>query len=80
MPKSKTRKKKRQVESHGPAHPAPKRKPPSPRWYVITMFALMGLGVVLVVLNYVFPLFGGWGLWIGLVAIAGGFLMTTSYR
>ncbi len=44
------------------------------------MFALMGLGVVLVVLNYVFPLFGGWGLWIGLVAIAGGFLMTTSYR
>ncbi|NIA24016.1 MAG: cell division protein CrgA [Gammaproteobacteria bacterium] len=80
MPKSKNRKKKRQSQSHGPARPAPKRKPPSPQWYVITMFALMGLGVLLVVLNYIFVFFGGWGLWVGLAALAGGFFMTTNYR
>ncbi|NOY56763.1 MAG: cell division protein CrgA [Actinobacteria bacterium] len=80
MPKSKTRKKKRQPAAHGPAHPAPKRKPPSPQWYVITMFALMAIGVVLVILNYIFSFFGGWGLWFGLAALAGGFFMTTNYR
>ena len=80
MPVSKTRKKKTGSKSQGPARPAPKRKPPSPRWYVITMFAAMGAGVLLVVLNYVFTFFGGWGLWVGLVSLAGGFLMTTNYR
>lgn len=80
MPKSKTRKKKNQSRSRGPARPQPKRKPPSPQWYVITMFASMGVGVLLVILNYVFPFFGGWGLWVGLAALAGGFLMTTNYR
>ena len=41
----------------------------------------MGVGVLLVVLNYVFTdVFGGWGLWVGLVGIAAGFLMTTSYK
>ncbi len=44
------------------------------------MFASMGVGVLLVILNYVFPFFGGWGLWVGLAALAGGFLMTTNYR
>ncbi len=45
------------------------------------MFGLMGVGVLLVVLNYVFTtVFGGWGLWVGLVGIAAGFLMTTNYR
>ena len=80
MPVSKTRKKRKGSDSHGPARPAPKRKPPSPAWYVITMFAAMGAGVLLVVLNYVFTFFGGWGLWVGLVSLAGGFLMTTNYR
>lgn len=80
MPKSKSRKKKKQ--SHpGPARPAPKRKPPSPTWYVITMFGLMAVGVLIVVLNYVFPgTFAPWGLWVGLIALAAGFLMTTNYR
>jgi len=80
MPVSKNRKKKKNSSSPGPARPAPKRKPPSPRWYVITMFAAMGVGVLLVILNYVFALFGGWGLWVGLASLAAGFLMTTNYR
>lgn len=79
MPKSKTRKKKK-TQHHGPAKPPSKRKPPSPKWYVITMFGLMGLGTLAVVFNYVFPSFGGWGLWVGLVAIGAGFMMTTNYR
>jgi hypothetical protein len=81
MPVSKPRKKKNGSRTHGPAKPAPKRKQPSPRWYVITMFASMGLGVLLVILNYVFTdIFGGWGLWVGLVGLAAGFMMTTNYR
>jgi len=80
MPRSKTRKKKRQSDSRGSARPAPKRKPPSSRRYVITMFSLMAFGVVLALVSHVLQIFGGWGHWIGLAAIAGGFLMTTGYR
>jgi hypothetical protein len=82
MPKSKVRKnRKTRRGPTPPSTPASKVKGESPIWYVVTMFALMGLGVLLVVLNYVFTdVFGGWGLWVGLVAIAAGFLMTTNYR
>lgn len=59
---------------------APARKQPSPRWYVITMFSLMGSGVLLALISHVFPFFRGWGMWVGLTALAGGFLMTTNYR
>ena len=82
MPKSKVRKKKgRPGRPTPPSTPASKVKGESPTWYVVTMFGLMALGVVLVVLNYVITdTFGGWGLWVGLLAIAAGFLMTTNYR
>ena len=56
---------------------------PSPRWYVITMFFLMGIGVLLIVLNYLTLLPGSvsrWYLWSGLALIGGGFLMTTNYN
>ena len=56
---------------------------PSPRWYVITMFALMSIGVLLIVLNYLTLLPGSvsrWYLWSGLALIGGGFLMTTNYN
>ena len=78
MPESKRRK---------PKHsgPTPSRKPkevnrdPSPTWYVVLMFAMMALGVALVLLRY----FLSWDnivLVLGLGFIAGGFLMTTAYR
>ncbi len=80
MPKSKVRKK-RNPRPTPPSKASGKVKGESPTWYVITMFGLMGVGVLLVVLNYVFTtVFGGWGLWVGLVGIAAGFLMTTNYR
>ena len=78
MPESKRRK---------PKHsgPTPSKKPkevtrePSPTWYVVLMFAMMALGVALVLLRY----FLSWEnifLVLGLGFIAGGFLMTTAYR
>ena len=83
MPKSKVRKKKKSQPGRPtpPSKPASKIKGESPIWYVVTMFGLMALGIVLVVLNYVITnTFGGWGLWVGLLGIAAGFLMTTNYR
>ena len=58
-------------------------KPPSPAWYVATMFALMAIGAIVIILNYleVFP--GGtrnWVLITGLLTIGGGFAMTLNYR
>jgi len=56
---------------------------PSPRWYAITMFSLMSIGVLLIVLNYLTLLPGSvsrWYLWSGLALIGGGFLMTTNYN
>ena len=58
-------------------------KGPSSRSYVIIMTALMGLGVLLIVLNYLTLLPGSvsrWYLWSGLGLIGIGFIMTTEYR
>jgi len=80
MPKSKTRNKKSPTRSQREARPQPKRKLPSPKWYVITMFSLMGLGVLVAILSHAVPFFRGWGMWVGLSSLAAGFLMTLNYR
>lgn len=81
MPKSKNRRKKRR--SAPPIPPPTREKGPSPRWYVVTMAGLIGLGTLVIVLNYItilpaspsnLYLFGG------LAAIGIGFAMTTNYR
>jgi hypothetical protein len=79
VPESKRRKQKRPPVSAAAAQAAAKAKDPSPTWYVALMAGLMVLGVVLVLLRFVFE----WDqtiLIVGLVAIAAGFLMTTNYR
>ncbi len=52
-------------------------------WYVVTMFGLMGIGMLLILANYINVLPGGtsntW-LLIGLAGIAAGFAMTLNYR
>ena len=56
---------------------------PSPRWYTVLMSALMIVGVLLIVLNYLTLLPGSvsrWYLWGGLGLIGAGFLMTTNYN
>lgn len=58
-------------------------KGPSPAWYVGLMFGLMGVGMVIILANYITLLPGSpdnsW-LMGGLAGIAGGFAMTLNYR
>ena len=83
MPKSKPRKNRRQTRKYNPVASAAKEaeKNPSPTWYAATMFGLMGIGLILVLMNYILAdTFSPWGLWGGLGAIAVGFFMTTNFR
>jgi hypothetical protein len=79
VPESKRRKPKSPQTTPKTAQAAVKSKEPSPTWYVALMAGLMVVGVILVLLRFVFD----WPqtvLIAGLVAIAAGFLMTTNYR
>lgn len=79
MPESKRRKPKNPPQSKKALEAAAKSKDPSPTWYVAAMAGLMVVGVLLVLLRFIFELDQLW-LLAGLLAIAGGFLMTTNYR
>jgi uncharacterized membrane protein len=63
---------------------ARKQDLPSPMWVPVLMFALLGLGVLVIVLNYVSLLPGGevnnWYLVLGLVLILGGIITATQFR
>jgi hypothetical protein len=63
--------------------PPPKKAPPSPTWVPVLMFTGFGLGVLIIVLNYLGLLPGeasnGY-LFLGLGFITGGFLLATQYR
>jgi len=62
------------------------RHAPSPRWVPVLMFSLWGLGLLLIVLNYMGVLPGsadggnGWYLVGGLGAILAGIMVATQYR
>ena len=86
MPRSKGRQK--QKSSRRPYVPTPQRKKrkSSPRWYGVAILSVMGVGVLMIVLNYIglMPLTGGqasnlW-LWVGLGLIALGFVGATQWR
>ena len=59
---------------------------PSPRWVPVLMFALWGVGLLLIVLNYMGVLPGsedggnGWYLVAGLASILAGIMVATQYR
>ena len=89
MPKSRSRntaaqRRRYQLE---PTKKAPRQKP-SPRWYAPLVLVIMGLGVVIIVLNYIWPqvlpftnnVTSPVALFIGLVMIGVGFLGTTKIR
>jgi uncharacterized membrane protein HdeD (DUF308 family) len=78
MPESKRRKPKSRPSAPSAATVA-KAKEPSPTWYVAVMAGLMVIGVILVLVRFLFEL-DQLVLIGGLVAIAAGFLMTTNYR
>ena len=63
--------------------PVPKNIRKSPRWFGVTILALLILGVLLILLNYSNVLPGGVSVWYlvgGLVMIFAGFLMATRYH
>lgn len=76
------------VSSHTPA-PSTRYTPPTPAsqkatftapWVVPVMFALLGVGIVMIVLNYMGLLPGAtsnWYLIVGLAAILGGIITAT---
>lgn len=82
MPKSKGRKKAKRRPPPPPKPDPIKEKGPSPTWYVAIMFGLMGIGILVIVLNYI-GIFGDTTntlLLGGLAMIAVGFGMTLNYR
>ena len=63
--------------------PVPREMKVSPRWVPVLMFTLLGLGVALIVLNYLGVLPGGtenWYLVLGLGLITAGFITATNYH
>jgi hypothetical protein len=65
--------------------PAPKAYVESPRWVPIVMFTLLGLGMLVIILNYLGVLLPGagtnnWWLLAGLLGILGGIITATQYR
>ncbi|HVM39413.1 MAG TPA: cell division protein CrgA [Acidimicrobiia bacterium] len=63
--------------------PSPKKPPPSPTWLPVTMFVLLGIGMVVVIVNYLGLLPGGAKnsyLFVGLGAITAGFMLATQWR
>ena len=80
MPKSKGRRKPKRTVTPPPVHHDDKV---SPKWYVALMFLLMGIGVLVIILNYIGLVPGGHRfpyLYTGLGAIALGFMMTLNYH
>ncbi len=84
MPESKSR----QKQKRRPYLPqqAKKKRKPSPKWFGIAILAVMVLGVLVIVLNYMQLLPFSHGqtkgayLWVGLGLIAAGFLGATQWR
>jgi hypothetical protein len=63
--------------------PVPREVKVSPRWVPVLMFTLLGLGLVVIFLNYLGVLPGGMSnayLALGLASICGGIITATQYR
>ncbi len=84
MPKSKSKRRRYRP-------PPRKKRKPSPKWFGPVILGVMGLGVLMIVLNYVnlMPFTGtgsfsslttkNWPLFAGLGMIAAGFLLATQW-
>lgn len=63
--------------------PQPKKRPPSPTWYVVLVLGMFGVAIAIIILNY-FSLLGGETnnlfLFVGLGIILVAFLLTIRLR
>jgi len=83
MPESKHRKKRRGKRPPPKQVESPRKRGPSPTWYVALMFGLMAVGALIIILNYMGLVPGDTSnvyLVVGLAAIAGGFGMTLNFH
>ncbi len=79
MPVSKKRKKVQQRQQTAGVTEAKPTGTESPAWYAPVMFGLMALGVVTVIVTYIFQLPNTW-LLPGLASLAVGMFMTMGYK
>ncbi len=88
-PKAKAKSKSRTPTAptrYTPGKATPRGAGPSPRWVPVLMFVLWGVGLLLIVLNYMGVLPGsadggnGWYLVGGLTSILAGIMVATQYR
>lgn len=79
----------KRAQQGGPRYTPPSERAhrgPSPRWVPVLMFALWGVGLLVIILNYMEVLPGagdggnGWYLIGGLGAILGGIVAATQYH
>jgi uncharacterized membrane protein YhaH (DUF805 family) len=75
MPKS--RSKRKEFRRHPPPKPKPKR---SPWWVGALFFTLMGVGVLTIVLNYIFWDGAASRLFLGLGLVASSFVVATQWN
>ena len=83
MPESRSRKVKKKTYTPPPKSQA---RPPSPKWWIVSMLTVMLLGFVWLVIYYVssgaWPMraLGNWNLAVAFGLILGGFGMTANWR
>ncbi|MGH3665297.1 MAG: cell division protein CrgA [Egibacteraceae bacterium] len=63
--------------------PKPPKPKPSPRWVPVVGLGLIALGVIVVLVNYIFPGFlpgGNYPIIAGFVGMAAGLVVLSNYR
>lgn len=84
MPKTKKRRKPPPQKPSRYTPPKPKTAKRSPLWVPATMFTALGLGMVVILGNYLQLLPGGTArngyLFVGLALLVGGFVLSTQLR
>lgn len=84
MPKTKKRRKAPPQKPSRYTPPKPKTAKRSPLWVPATMFTALGLGMVVILGNYLQLLPGGTArngyLFVGLALLVGGFVLSTQLR
>lgn len=81
MPESKSKRKRKGRSRRPPAVQTPPRKRKTARWVPVAFFGLMGVGVLVIVLNYmaVFGTFRNWLLFVGLGLMGVAFAVSTRW-